>query len=80
MKCVVGRRRLNQFGALLVLLGLLPGTASAAGGGQERAKREFHKTLTLEANQTVSVEHKFGNVQIHGGTGREVQINAKIQA
>lgn len=78
MKCAARRRRVNQFGALLVLLGLLP--VSAAGGGQERAKREFHKTLTLEANQTVSVEHKFGNVEIHGGTGREVQINAKIHA
>jgi hypothetical protein len=47
--------------------------------GQNTATKEFQKTLTLGANQTVSMEHKFGDVRFHGENGRDVKISATIR-
>ncbi len=47
--------------------------------GQHTATRDFEKTLTLGADQTFAMEHKFGEVRIHGENGREVKISATIR-
>ncbi len=47
---------------------------------QDEVTRNFDKTLTLGAGQSVRVEHKFGEVKVHGESGREVKINATIRA
>jgi hypothetical protein len=48
--------------------------------GQEEVSRNFEKTLTLGAGQSVRIEHKFGEVRVHGESGREVKISASIRA
>src|SRR5260370_833388 len=47
---------------------------------QDEVTRNFDKTLTLGAGQSVRVEHKFGEVRVHGESGREVKISATIRA
>ena len=66
-------------GAVLVLLasGMLALGANAA---QQTATRSFEKSLTMGANQTFSLETKFGEVRIHGENGREVKITATIRS
>src|SRR6266487_1210647 len=59
--------------ALLVLAGK---PALAANPGQEQISKDFQKTVTLGAGQSVSVEHKFGEVKLHGEAGREVKISS----
>src|SRR5437773_12205830 len=61
---------------LLVLAGK---PALAAKPGQEQISKDFQKTVTLGAGQSVSVEHKFGEVKLHGEAGREVKISATIR-
>src|SRR6266851_9230266 len=63
--------------ALLVLAGK---PALAANPGQEQISKDFQKTVTLSAGQSVSVEHKFGEIKLHGEAGREVKISATIRA
>src|SRR6266481_4838506 len=52
----------------------------AANPGQEQVSRDFHQTVALGAGQSVHVEHKFGEVRLHGEAGREVKISATIRA
>ena len=52
----------------------------AAAPAQQEVSRDFQKTLPLGAGQSVSVEHKFGEVKLHGEPGREVRISATIRA
>src|SRR5882762_3814123 len=47
---------------------------------QEQVLRDFQKTVTLGAGQSLRVEHKFGEVRLHGESGREVKISATIRA
>ena len=47
--------------------------------GQEEVSRNFEKTLTLGASQSVHIEHKFGEVRVHGESGRDVKISAAIR-
>ena len=47
---------------------------------QDEVTRNFDKTLTLSAGQSVRVEHKFGEVRVHGESGRDVKISAIIRA
>ncbi len=47
---------------------------------QDEVTRNFDKTLTLGAGQSVRVEHKFGEIKVHGESGREVKISAVIRA
>ncbi|HKF26038.1 MAG TPA: hypothetical protein VKB24_08680, partial [Candidatus Acidoferrum sp.] len=46
---------------------------------QNEVTRDFQKTVTLSGNQGVSVDHRFGRVQVHGQGGREVKIAATIK-
>src|SRR5713101_3641384 len=62
--------------ALLVLAGK---PALAANLGQEQISKDFQKTVTLGAGQSVSVEHKFGEDRLHGEAGRDVKISATIR-
>jgi len=54
--------------------------ALAENSAQEQVSRDFQKTVTLGAGQSVRVEHKFGEVRLHGEPGREVKISATIRA
>ncbi len=72
----VGRKSIAAFAVVLVVLAL---PAFAEGHAQDTATRNFEKTLTLGANQTFAMEHKFGDVHIHGENGREVRISATIR-
>jgi hypothetical protein len=47
--------------------------------GQDEVKRDFQKTVTLSGNQGVSLDHRLGQVRIHGGSGHEVNISATIR-
>jgi DUF4097 and DUF4098 domain-containing protein YvlB len=68
----------NRFGPIFFLAaGLL---ASGVQAAQDTATRNFEKTLTMGANQTLSLESKFGEVHIHGENGRETRITATIRA
>ena len=49
-------------------------SAPAANRGQEEVSRDFQKTVTLGTGQSVHIEHKFGEVRVHGESGREVKI------
>ena len=53
--------------------------AVAANRSQEEVSRDFHKTVTLGAGQSVHIEHKFGEVRVHGDSGRDVKISATIR-
>ena len=53
--------------------------AVAAHSAQEEVSKDFQKTVTLGAGQSVRVEHKFGEVKVHGESGREVKISATIR-
>ncbi len=54
--------------------------AVATNRGQEEVSRDFQKSVTLGAGQSVHIEHKFGEVHVHGESGRDVKISATIRA
>jgi hypothetical protein len=57
------------------------GTPVLAGNtAQEQVSRDFQKTVTLGAGRSIRVEHKFGEVRLHGESGRDVKIFATIRA
>ena len=51
----------------------------AGSAAQETTTRHFDKTLTLGADQTLAMENKFGDVRVHGESGRDVKISATIR-
>jgi DUF4097 and DUF4098 domain-containing protein YvlB len=53
--------------------------AVAAHSAQDEVSKDFQKTVTLGAGQSVNVEHKFGEVRVHGESGRDVKISATIR-
>src|SRR5258708_21970900 len=61
-------------------LAVMPLTGAAANPGQEQVTRDFQKALTLGAGQSFRIENKFGEVRIHGESGRELRISATIRA
>src|SRR5580700_12178319 len=67
-------------GVLCTLLVMTGMPVLAANSAQEQVSRDFQKTVTLGAGQSVRVEHKFGEVRVHGEAGREVKISATIRA
>src|SRR5467141_1478920 len=76
-----GLPRLAAVTGILSALLLFAGKpALAENSAQEQVSRDFQKTVTLGAGQSVRVEHKFGEVRLHGEPGREVKISATIRA
>jgi hypothetical protein len=71
--------RLGAGIAAVLLLAASPALA-AGSNAQDEVTRNFDKTLTLGAGQSVRIEHKFGEVKVHGESGREVKISAVIRA
>ena len=69
----------KKLGVLLALSCLSALPAVAGGLGQSTSTKQFQKTLTLGANQTVSLTNKFGDVHIHGDKGQDVKISATIR-
>ena len=65
-------------GAVALMAGVL--AAGSTQAAQDTATKNFEKTLTLDANQTLRLETKFGEVRIHGANGREAKIGATIRA
>ena len=74
------RRLAAVAGALCALFVMTGSPVLAANFAQEQVSRDFQKTLTLGAGQSVRVEHKFGEVRVHGEAGRDVKISATIRA
>src|SRR5712664_2535554 len=67
-------------GILSALLLVASSPVLAANSAQEQVSRDFQKSVTLGAGQSVRVEHKFGEVRLHGESGRDVKISATIRA
>jgi hypothetical protein len=65
--------------AAALLLTALP-VLAAGSPAQDEVTRNFEKSLTLAAGQSVHIEHKFGEVKVHGESGRDVRISATIRA
>lgn len=63
-----------------VLLAFGAARTGAASPGQEQVTRDFQKTLSLGAGQSLRIENKFGEVRIHGESSRELKISATIRA
>ena len=77
-------RALAAVSAGLLLLAAIAAPARAARSAkapsaQEEVTRNFDKTLSLPAGHSFAIEHKFGEVKIHGESGREVKIHATIR-
>jgi hypothetical protein len=79
MICGSRSSRLQKFAAVLAVGCLTAWPLLGRGLGQSTATKEFQKTLPLGANQTLSLEHKFGEVRIHAENTREVRISATIR-
>src|SRR3981189_3208885 len=67
-------------GILSALLLIAGKPVRAGNSAQEQVSRDFQKTVTLGAGQSVRVDHKFGSVRLHGESGRDVKISATIRA
>jgi len=62
---------------LVLAFPLLAATSSlAAGNGQDEVTRSFQKTVALSGNQGLSLDHRFGQVRIHGDGRHEAKISA----
>jgi DUF4097 and DUF4098 domain-containing protein YvlB len=72
------RRRKSLAFAAALLIAPIPALA-ASRAAQEEVTRDFQKTVTLGAGQSVSVEHRFGGVRAHGESGRDVKIIVTIR-
>ena len=74
------RLRINRgVSAIALVLVFSSATATlAASPAQEQVSRDFQKTLSLPAGQSFRIENKFGQIRIHGDSGREVKISATI--
>src|SRR5712672_2346789 len=57
----------------------VPTTARAATPAQQQVTRDLQKTISLPSGQSFRIENKFGEVRIHGESGREVKISATIR-
>ena len=64
--------------ALLLVCGSISAWPLLAANSQQGTTRDFQKTLQLGLNQTVSIEHRFGEIRLHGENGRDVHIGATI--
>jgi hypothetical protein len=73
-------RSINLFaGAVLALVTLAFPAPGFAARGQQEVTKDFQKTLPLPSGQSFRIENKFGEVRLHGESGREVKISATIR-
>jgi len=75
---VAARVLARKLGWVALLSLAIAASASGAGNTQQSTSRDFQKTLQLGPNQTVTIEHKFGEIRLHGEGGRDVHISATI--
>jgi len=68
-----------QMAGLLSLLSFAAGKPAVAARSEEQVSKDFQRTVTLGAGQSVHIEHKFGEVRVHGESGRDVKISASIR-
>lgn len=66
--------------AALVFTAVASPAFAAANWPQDTVTRDFNKTVTLNPGQSVRIEHKFGEIKVHGESGRDVKIYASIRA
>ena len=64
--------------SVLLLFSLIAPVVTAATPAQQDVSRDFQKTLTLPAGQSFRIESKFGEIRLHGESGRDVKISATI--
>jgi len=70
MACILKAARL----ATALILGIsAPALALAAGPAQEQVTKEFKKDYTINAGQAVKIEHKYGEIRMHGESSRDVK-------
>jgi DUF4097 and DUF4098 domain-containing protein YvlB len=79
MQRVYRRRSLGAFAGVAVLSAFAVTQVAAANPGEDQVSRDFQKTLPLSPGQSFQIENKFGEVRIHGESGREVKISATIR-
>lgn len=77
--CKGMQRYVAMAGALCAMFLATQRLVLAANPGQEQVSKDFQKAMTLGAGQSVSVEHKFGEVRVHGESGHDVKISATIR-
>jgi hypothetical protein len=77
---LVSRSKYHVLFCAAVLLAGSPWSTMARDPGQEQVTRDFQKTLSLGAGQSFRIENKFGEIRIHGQSGRELKISATIRA
>ena len=71
--------RILRATAAICVAALLAALPASARNAQEEVTRDFDKTLSLPAGQSFHIEHKFGEIRIHGESTREVKIHASIR-
>src|ERR1700683_903211 len=69
------RRNNIMFGPILGMTLLLAAQAFA----RDEYSRNFDKTVTLANGQSVRLEHRMGNVNLHTHAGRDVVVHASIR-
>jgi hypothetical protein len=76
----LSRLRISRGSSARALLLVLGAAAPVLGASpaQEQITRDFQKSLTLGAGQSFRIENKFGQVRIHGESGRDLKISATI--
>ena len=58
---------------------ILAAPVAGATPGQQEVIRDFQKTLPLASGQSFHIENKFGEVRLHGESGRDLKISATIR-
>src|SRR5262249_48253685 len=71
--------RIAAAGLLCAMFFAAAPRAIAAHTAQEEVSKDFRKTVTLGAGQSVRIDHKFGEVRVHGESGRDVKISATVR-
>ena len=74
-----GCRTMISFAGAALLSALAVTPSTAANPGQDQVSRDYQKTLPLGPGQSFQIDNKFGEVNIHGDSSREVKISATVR-
>lgn len=78
-KLVLQARHYSAWLCSTLLFFYASGPAFGGEPAQQEVTRNFEKTITLSGNQGLSLDHRLGEVRIHGDSGHELKISAKIR-
>lgn len=74
-----GRHYLLTIACAASLYATAPISMAAADPAQQEVSRDFQKTMTLPPGQSFRIESKFGEIRLHGESGRDLKISATIR-